>query len=137
MHGGQSTSCKSTNKDIPKPVNTVQTLLSAKVDKEKDKDKPKASKTAKRTHSDVSNDSNDSMDLSNLVNFQNDIDEITTSLEGVTRKKDFDDATKDLIRTSDLENLVSKIVHNLLEEFKKNQGSKKKLILSKMRCRRK
>ena len=24
MHGGQSTSCKSTNKDIPKPVNTLQ-----------------------------------------------------------------------------------------------------------------
>jgi hypothetical protein len=46
------------------------------VDKEKDKDKPKASTTAKRTHSDVSNDSNNSMDLSNLVNFQNDIDEI-------------------------------------------------------------
>ena len=81
------------------------------MDKEKDKDKPKASTTAKRTHSDVSNDSNNSMDLSNLVNFQNDIDEITTSLEGVTRKTDFDDATKDLIRTSDLENLVSKIVH--------------------------
>ena len=109
MPGGQSTSCKSTNKDIPKPVNTIQTLLSAKVDKEKDKDKPKASTTAKRTHSDVSNDSNNSMDLSNLVNFQNDIDEITTSLEGVTRKTDFDDATKDLIRTSDLENLSLKL----------------------------
>ena len=81
------------------------------MDKEKDKDKPKSSTTAKRTHSDVSNDSNNSMDLSNLVNFQNDIDEITTSLEGVTRKTDFDDATKDLIRTSDLENIVSKIVH--------------------------
>ena len=88
------------------------------MDKEKDKDKPKASKTAKRTHSDVSNDSNNSMDLSNLMSFQKDIDEIKTSLEGVTRKKDLDDATKDLIRTSDLENLVSTIVHNLLEEFK-------------------
>jgi hypothetical protein len=118
MPGGQSTSCKSTNRDKPKPVNTIQTLLSAKVDKEKDKDKPKASKTAKRTHSDESNDSNNSMDLSNLMNFQKDIDEIKTSLEGVTRKKDLDDATKDLIRTSDLENLVSTIVHNLLEEFK-------------------
>jgi len=58
------------------------------------------------------------MDLSNLMNFQKDIDEIKTSLEGVTRKKDLDDAIKDLIRTSDLENLVSTIVHNLLEEFK-------------------
>lgn len=124
MPGGQSTSCKSTNKDKPKPVNTVQTLLSAKVDKEKDKDKPKASKTAKRTHSDVSNDSNNSMDLSNLMNFQKDIDEIKTSLEGVTRKKDLDEATKDLIRTSDLEHLVSTIVHNLLEEFKKSVNKK-------------
>ena len=90
------------------------------MDKEKDKDKPKASKTAKRTHSDESNDSNNSMDLSNLMNFQKDIDEIKTSLEGVTRKKDLDEATKDLIRTSDLENIVFKIIHNLLEEFQKS-----------------
>jgi hypothetical protein len=51
------------------------------VDKEKDNDKPKASKTAKQTHSDVSNDSNNSMDLSNLMSFQKDIDEIKTNLE--------------------------------------------------------
>jgi hypothetical protein len=119
MPGGQSTSCKSTNKDKQKPVNTVPTLLSTKVDKEKDKDKPKASKTVKRTHSDVSNDSNNSMDLSNLMSFQKDIDEIKTNLEGVTRKKDIDDATKDLIRISDLENLVSTIVHNLLKRISK------------------
>ena len=50
------------------------------MDKEKDKDKPKASKTAKRIHSDVSNDSNNSMDLSNLMNFQKDIDEITRNV---------------------------------------------------------
>ena len=88
------------------------------MDKEKDKDKPKASKTAKRTHSDVSNDSNNSIDLSNLMNFQK--DEIKTSLEGVTRKKDLDEATKDLIRTSDLENIVFTIIHHLLEEFQKS-----------------
>jgi hypothetical protein len=28
MPGGQSTSCKSTNKDKPKPVNTVHTIIS-------------------------------------------------------------------------------------------------------------
>jgi signal recognition particle GTPase len=103
-------------------VNTVQTLLSAKVDKEKDNDKPKASKTAKQTHSDESNNSNNlnSMYLSNLMSFQKDIDEIKTNLEGVTRKKDLDETTKDLIRTSDLENIVSTIVYNLIEEFQKS-----------------
>jgi hypothetical protein len=55
-----------------------------------------------------------------IIFSKKDIDEIKTNLEGVTRKKDLDDATKDLIRTSDLENLVSTIVHNLLEEFKKS-----------------
>ena len=48
---------------------------------EKDKDKPKVSKTAKQTHSDESNDSNNSMDLSNLTSFQKDIDEIKTNQE--------------------------------------------------------
>ena len=60
------------------------------------------------------------MDLSNLMNFQKDIDEIKTNLEGVTRKKDLDETTKDLIRTSDLENIVSTIVYNLIEEFQKS-----------------
>ena len=41
------------------------------------------------------------MDLCNLMNFQKDIDEIKTNLEGVTRKNNLDEATKDLI-----ENLV-------------------------------
>ena len=52
------------------------------MDKEKDNDKPKASKTAKQTHSDESNNSNNlnSMDLSNLMSFQKDIDEIKTNL---------------------------------------------------------
>ena len=92
------------------------------MDKEKDKDKPKASKTAKQTHTDESNNSNNlnSMYLSNLMSFQKDIDEIKTNLEGVTRKKDLDETTKDLIRTSDLENIVSTIVYNLIEEFQKS-----------------
>ena len=49
----------------------------------------------------MSNDSNNSMDLCNLMNFQKDIDKIKTNLEGVTRKNNLDEATKDLI-----ENLV-------------------------------
>ena len=111
MPGGNSTtSSKSTNKDRSKTGNTVQTLLAAKVDKEK----PPPSK---RTHSEVSNDSNCSFDLSNLMSLQKDIEEIKSGLGGITRKEDLDKATKDLFRTSDLEAIVTVIVKNLLKEF--------------------
>ena len=113
-----TTNIKLGNKDSrPKTVNTVQTLLAAKLDKEKDKDKPKA---PKRTHSEVSNESNNSLDLSGIMSFQKDIEEIKTNLEGVTRKEDLDRVTKDLIKVSDLEQLVTVIVKKLMNEFETN-----------------
>ncbi|CAC5399162.1 unnamed protein product [Mytilus coruscus] len=102
---------KSTNKrSTTKPGNTVQTLLAAKVDK----NKPPLNK---RTHSDVSNESNNSLDLSGIMNFQKDIDEIKIKLEGVTRREDLDRVTKDMIKTSDLEQVVTLIVKKLMNEF--------------------
>ncbi|CAG2231817.1 unnamed protein product [Mytilus edulis] len=87
---------KSTNKrPTTKPVNTAQTLLTAKVDK----NKPPPSE---RTHSDVSNESNNSLDLSGIMNFQKDIDEIKIKLEGVTRREDLDRAIHSLGNQQDV-----------------------------------
>lgn len=113
MPGGSSVASGKTSKDKSKTANTVQTLLSAKLDKEK---KP----PSKRTHSEVSNDSNNSLDLSGLMNIQKDIDEIKLNLEGVTRKDDL----KDLIKTNDLEQLVTVIVKNILTEFETSVNKK-------------
>ncbi|CAC5419331.1 unnamed protein product [Mytilus coruscus] len=102
---------KSTNKrSTTKPGNSVQTLLAAKVDK--DKPSPK-----KRTHSDVSSDSNNSLDSNGIKNFQKDIDDIKSKLEGVTKREDLDRVTKDLIRATDVEEVVTVIVKKLMNEF--------------------
>jgi hypothetical protein len=45
------------------------------------------------------------------MNFQKYIDEIKTNFEGVTKNKYLDEATKEFIKTSDLEKLVTTIVH--------------------------
>jgi hypothetical protein len=39
-------------------------------------------------------------------NFQKDLDEIKISLRDVTTKDDLNEMTKDLVKTSDLENIV-------------------------------
>jgi hypothetical protein len=62
---------------------------------------------AKRTHSEVSNTSHD---LSRLINFQKDLDEIKISLRDVATKDDLNEMTKDLVKTSDLENIVTGIL---------------------------
>ena len=51
------------------------------------------------------------------MNFQKDIEEIKTNLEAVTRREDLDKVTKDLIKASDLEAIVTVIVKNLMTEF--------------------
>lgn len=99
------------NKGPNKPVSTVQSLLTAKVDK--DKGQPN-----KRLYSEVSNDSNNSLDLSGIMNLQKDIDEIKSDLQNLTSKQDLDRVTKDLMRTSDMEQLVTSIVQKLLNEFR-------------------
>jgi hypothetical protein len=48
--------------------------------------------------------------LSGLINFQKDLDEIKFSLRDVTTKDDLNEMTKDLVKTSDLENIVTGIV---------------------------
>ena len=113
MPGGNNTT-NTTNKSNPvrpsqRPKAQIQTLLAAK----KDIDKP----SAKRTHSEISSDSNTSLDVSGLINFQKDLDEIKFSLRDVTTKDDLDKVTKDLVRTSDLEEMVTGIVKKLFSKF--------------------
>jgi hypothetical protein len=49
-----------------------------------------------------------------LINFQKDLDEIKFSLRDVTKKDDLNEMTKDLVKTSDLENIVTCIVKKTL-----------------------
>lgn len=102
---GQS---KSTN------INTVQTLLKAKLDPTKEKAPKKG-----RTYSQLSNDSNNSIenDQSGLEHIQKDLDEIKSSLQGVTKITDLNEATKDLVKSTELETLVTVIVDKLLNNF--------------------
>ncbi|CAC5403218.1 unnamed protein product [Mytilus coruscus] len=113
MPGGSNPSNRlsSQSADQQKQVKTVQSLLTAKKDKDKNKQPPK------RTRSDVSTDSNTSMDLSGIINFQKDLDEIMFSLRDVTTKDDLNEVTKDLVKTADLENMVTGIVKKLFSKL--------------------
>ncbi|CAC5388023.1 unnamed protein product [Mytilus coruscus] len=73
------------------------------------KDKDKNKQPSKRTRSDVSTDSNTSMNLSGIIYFQKDLDEIKFRLMDVTTKDDLNEVTKDLVKTADLENMVTGI----------------------------
>ena len=120
MPGGNNTSTRPVSKPgQPNPVKTVQTLLAAKK-----KDTSNKEPRAKRTHSEVSNDSNTSHDLSGLINFQKDLDEIKISLRDVTTKDDLNEMTKDLVKTSDLENIVTGIVKKLFSKFESSLEKK-------------
>lgn len=103
---------------------TVQTLLSAKKDKSGDEPRPK------RTHSEVSNES--SLDLSGIINFQKDLDEIKFSLKDITTKDDLNEVTKDLVKTSDLEMLVTTIVKKLFSKFESSLEKKMNDKVSKI-----
>jgi hypothetical protein len=50
-----------------------------------------------------------------LKNFQNDLDIIKDSLEGVVTKTDLDKSLADIVKKSDLETVVTSIVTKLLE----------------------
>ena len=78
QHNMPGNSDKSSEK--PKPVQTVQTLLAAKNGNEKQK-----KKTPKRPNIEVSMDSSSDLTIE-LTNFQNDLDIIKDSLEGVVKK---------------------------------------------------
>ena len=84
-------------------INTVQTLLKAKLGSTKENAPKKG-----RTHSQLSNDSNSSIefDLSGLNHIQKDLEEIKSSLQGVTKITDLNEATKDLVKSTELETLV-------------------------------
>jgi hypothetical protein len=77
-----------------------------------------------RTYSEVSNDSNTSHILSGLINFQKDLDEIKLSLRDATTKDDLTEMTKDLVKTSDLENIVTGIVKKLFSKFESSLEKK-------------
>lgn len=116
--GGQKASGK-------KSINTVQTLLSAKKDLETSKPQ---SKVQKRTHSEISSESDTSMDKtidkSGLLDLHKDLDEIKLNLQGITKKSDLDILTKDLVRTHDLEIVVTNIVNKLLQRFESSIDKK-------------
>jgi hypothetical protein len=102
----------------PKPVQTVQTLLAAKNGNEKQK-----KKTPKRPNIEVSMDSSSDLTIE-LTNFQNDLDIIKDSLEGVVTKTDLDKSLADIVKKSDLETVVTSIVTKLLDSFKKEINEK-------------
>ena len=102
-------------------INTVQTLLKAKLGSTKEKEPKKG-----RTHSQLSNDSNNSIefDLSGLDHIQKDLEEIKSSLQGVTKITDLNEATKDLVKSTELETLVTVIVNKLLNNFESKLETK-------------
>ena len=57
-------------------------------------------------------------------NFQKDLDEIKISLRDVTTKDDLNEMTKDLVKTSDLENIVTGIVKKLFSKFESSLEKK-------------
>ncbi|CAG2253791.1 unnamed protein product [Mytilus edulis] len=128
MPGGSNPSNRlsSQSADKQKQVKTVQSLLTAK------KDKDISKQPTKRTRSDVSTDSNTSMDLSGIINFQKDLDEIKFSLKDVTTKDDLNEVTKDLVKTADLENMVTGIVKNLFSKFESTLDKKMNERLNKI-----
>ncbi|CAC5411904.1 unnamed protein product [Mytilus coruscus] len=108
---------KSTN------TNTVQTLLSVRRDLDKTKARTQP-KLPKRNHSGLSSESDNSMDTSGINSLQKDLDEIKTNLQGITKKDDLDILTKDLVRTHDLEIIVTSIVTKLFQRFESTMDKK-------------
>ena len=77
---GNSDKSSDKSSEKPKPVQTVQTLLAAKNGNEKQK-----KKTPKRPNIEDSMDSISDLTIE-LTNFQNDLDIIKDSMEGVAKK---------------------------------------------------
>jgi deoxyribodipyrimidine photolyase len=71
-------------------------------------------------------DSNSSIefDLSGLNHIQKDLEEIKSSLQGVTKITDLNEATKDLVKSTELETLVTVIVNKLLNNFESKLETK-------------
>ena len=110
---------KTTQSQGKKP--TVQTLLAAR----KDLDSTKAQqKVKKRTRVELSSESDNSIDMSGLSSLQKDLDEIKENLQGITKKDDLDTVTKDLVRTHDLETIVTSIVNKLIQKFESSMEKK-------------
>ena len=111
-----------------KPVQTVQTLIAprkdlAKKDKDKDKTSEKSAKQ-KRTHSDVEKSDN-SLDISvDFIELTKDLQDIKKAVKGNIKKEDLTNALKDIVRQSDIEEIVTNIVQKLLTNFK-NEIKKK------------
>ena len=52
------------------------------------------------------------------------MDEIKENLQGITKKDDLDTVTKDLVRTHDLETIVTSIVNKLIQKFESSMEKK-------------
>jgi hypothetical protein len=63
-------------------------------------------------------------DLSGLDHIQKDLEEIKSSLQGVTKITDLNDATQDLVKSTELETLVTVIVSKLLNNFESKLETK-------------
>ncbi|CAC5360146.1 unnamed protein product [Mytilus coruscus] len=129
MPGGNSISHRPSGQT--KPVRSVQTLLAATKDANKES-KVSREPSAKRTHSEVSNEPNSSFDINGFINFQKDLDEIKFSLRDVTTKDDLNEVTKDLVKTSELEDIVSGIVKKLFIKFESSLEKKMNDKISKI-----
>lgn len=127
--GRFSGSQKTKGQDKVKSGKTVQTLLAAKIDK----DKEKPTKIVKRNFSEVSDESNSSMDLTGLISLQKDLDEIKHKLEGIVTKKDLDDSTKDLIKRDDVERMVINIVGRMTKDIELRVEMKMEKKLNKVK----
>lgn len=108
---------------------TIQTLLAAKTNKPKDKersaikDNPGKEPAAKykRLVSDRSLDSNSDHELSII---QTDLESIKEGLEGVIKKQDLNSALSSLVQKNDIENIVTNIVNKLVQNMEKNIDKK-------------
>jgi hypothetical protein len=67
-----------------------------------------------------------------LTNFQNDLDIIKDSLEGVVTKTDLDKSLADIVKKSDLETVVTSIVTQLFFPFSYKYLDSEKALRSKI-----
>lgn len=97
---------------------SIQTLLAAKKNNNKDT-LEKSAKEPKRTHSDVELDSSIELGV-----FQADLTDIKNSLKDIVKKPDLDKALCQLVKTQDLETLVTSIVTKLVNTMKEELNEK-------------
>lgn len=107
--------------NIQKADRSIQNLLAPKKDliakaKPTEKSvKENPPKVAKRNHSDLDSRNDDSMDYTNIIQ---DLEDIRKSLKDNFNKEDLTQPIEGIAKQSDIENIVTNIVQQLLSELK-------------------